>query len=123
MNKLPLISLMPFICSFVCFFIIAMRGYFLVRKLLSLVKRNDYEMWGYLTSASLPLVKYLVRENFIWYNPHRFDKFVRSGEFFNDSELEKYIRPYRKNKIITFICGVACVLSIPIMMALLHSSQ
>ena len=92
-----------------------------MRKILSLVKKIDYEKWNFLTSSSIPLLNDMIGEkSVIWVNLVRFEKFVRGGEYFNDPKLEKYVRHYRRNKLVGFLCWVASMVSIPLL-AFAHS--
>ena len=112
--------LIPLI-SFFCFFIGVLRTYYLMRKILSLVKEIDYEKWNFLMSSSIPFLNNLIGEkSVIWVNSVRFGKFVRGGEYFNDPQLERYVRLYRRNKVVAFLCWVACMVSIPLL-AFAHS--
>ena len=87
-NILPLIS----IISIACLGISVIRTYHLMRKILRLVKKNDYEKWKFLMSSSIPLLNDLIGEkSVIWINEVRFDKFVRDGNYLNDPELERCV--------------------------------
>jgi len=99
MDKVCLIIMIPF----AIFLIFVFRGYFLTRKVLALVKNINHDKWLFLTTSSLPVIKHLFTENFIWVNSVRFNKFIKSGEYLNNPGLEKQIKLCRRNAVMCYI--------------------
>ena len=95
------------IIPFFVFAVAGIREYFITKHILILMKDIDYEKWVYLTSFSLPGIKYL-----LWMNPFRFRKFVKGGNYLNNARLQDYIRLYRKNQTIAMICWIILMVEI-----------
>ncbi len=95
------------IIPFLIFFILCIQNYFISKKILVLIKKTNANEWKHLTSSSLPIIKYLVNENFIWINFMRFNNFLKSKDYSNNSDLTECINLYKKNRNIANICFVA----------------
>lgn len=95
------------IIPFFVFAIACIREYFITKNILILMKDIDYKKWVYLTSFSLPGIKYL-----LWMNPFRLRKFVKGGNYLNNTRLQDYIRLYRKNRTIAMICWIILMVEI-----------
>lgn len=103
-----LITIVPFVFFSASVILI----FFLMKKILSLVKKNEPEKWEFMMSSSNSFWNDLIGEDSaIWVNSRRFDKFIRNGDYFGDSSLERCVRLYRICKIAAFSSWIVCVLS------------
>jgi hypothetical protein len=98
---------------FILFFIFGaccIYAYFLTRRILNIVKKIDYEKWVYLTSFRLPIIKYLLP--FLWVNPYRFRRFIKTGESFGNQKLKSDMRLEATLHIIAMVSWMIIMLTI-----------
>ena len=106
------LSFLIFIVPFMCFLVSVMLIFFLMKKILSLVKKIDYETWDFLMSSSNSFWNDLIGEHSpVWVNSRRFGEFIKDGDYFNDSDLEKSVGLYKICKIAAFLSWIGSVMS------------
>ena len=102
-NLLIVAFLIPFLGSLFA----ALKAYWLTCEILALLERTDYEKMLYLTSSSLPILKHVVGGSFIWVNPIRFNKFIKTKDASRQEDIETLVSRYRKNLQLRNVCFAA----------------
>jgi len=96
--------------AFISFILLCIRNYFITKKTLVLIKKENHEKWVYLTSFSY--VPKIIKSA-IWINPIRYRKFVKSQDYLNSSQIQHYVKLYNNNlTIILFFLTIIILINI-----------